>query len=319
MIILFRLFMVVILTVLSVFTKAQAGIAENDSTGSKSAKLLAPVKKYTPERIEIPFTVHNGIIYVQASLNGKEGTFILDSGAPELILNSDAENIEYDSSYKSEAGGVGGKVKKSGSTHIQSFDWDGITLSEGNVLSVSMAHLTRKKILGLIGYSVFSEYALTFDYKNYSIIGQLNPSLAQEKALNGVLLATIPFEMYKHIPVFPMEIDGKTYHMGLDSGAASNVLYEKYVSALKESIIRFKESDLTGIGGKTKAKKGHIKTLKVGDVSYKKLGFIFENDMLDNLNRKSTVKIDGLLGYEFLKQYITTVDFKAREIRIYKK
>lgn len=320
MIALYRLFMVMILIILSIFIKAQANIIEKDNTSSsKSTELLAPSKTNTRERMEIPFTVYNGIIYVQAILNGKEGTFILDSGAPDLILNSDAENIEYNSSYKSEASGVGGKVKKAGSAHIKSFYWNGITLSEGNVLSVSMSHLTKKKILGLIGYNVFNDYALTFDYKNHKIFGQLNPSLAQEKELNGELLATISFEMYKHIPVFPMEVNGKMYNMGLDSGAAANVLYEKYVPELKESIIRYKESDLTGIGGRTKAKKGRIKRLKVGDVSYEKLGFIFENDMLNGLNQKSTVKIDGLLGYEFLKQYLTTVDFKAKEVRIYKK
>lgn len=321
MALLFRLFMVMILIILSIFIKAQSNTVEKDNISSrKTLELLAPSKTNTRERIEIPFEVHNGLIFVQASLNGKKGTFILDSGAPYLILNSDAENITYNSSYKSEACGVGGKVKKSGSAHIKSFDWNGITLSEGNVLSVSMSHLSNKKnILGLIGYCVFNDYTLTFDYKRHKVTAVLNTSLAKEKELNDKPFTTIPFEMYMHFPVFSMEINGKIYNMALDSGAASNVLYEKYVPELKDFITSYRKGNLTGIGGKTKAKKGHIKKLEVGSISYKRLSFIFENDMLNGLNKKSTLKIDGLLGYGFLKQYITTVDFKAKEIRIYKR
>ncbi|WP_158521367.1 pepsin/retropepsin-like aspartic protease family protein [Chryseobacterium indologenes] len=313
-----RLFLLLFLTIMITYSKAQGNAGEQVNTNAqKPLKLSDPLKNNTRESIEIPFEVDNGIIYVQAQFNGERGTFILDSGAPDLILNSDAENLVYDSSNKSEASGVGGKVKKSGTAHIQSFDWYGITLSDGDVLSVSMSHLTKRKILGLIGYRVFNDYILTFDYKKSKITGTLKTSLSQEKERNGKLLATIPFEMYKHIPVLQIEINGKMYNMGLDTGAAANLFYEKYVPELKESIIRYKESDLTGIGGKVKAKKGRVKKIIIRGVEYNKLNFIFEDATLTSLNQGSTLKLDGLLGYEFLKTYKTTIDFKAKEIRIY--
>ncbi len=305
--------------VITILTNAQAKNDGHSESGiQKKVKLSIPSKTNTQENIEIPFEVYEGIIYVQASLNGEQGTFILDSGAPELILNSDAENINFNSTYKSEASGVGGKVRKAGSVHINTFEWSGIKLNEGDVLSVSMSHLTKRSILGLIGYSVFNDYTLTFDYKKRKIFGTLHSSLVDEKEVNGELLARIPFEMYKHIPVLQIGISGEIYNMGLDTGAAANLFYEKYVPELKESIIRYKETDLTGIGGKIKAKKGRIKKLTIRDVEYHRLHFVFEDATLNALNKGSVLKLDGLLGYEFLKSYKTTIDFKAKEIRIYK-
>lgn len=270
-----------------------------------------------PDRVEIPFQIHNGIIYVKVLLNGKEETFILDSGAPSLILNSDL-NIVKDmpgaSSKKNIAGsGVGGAIKNINQVHIDAFNWKGIEIKDAEVLTMSLSHIGKYSFTGLIGYDVFKDYKLTFDYKKRIITATLN----KEAEEYGKLLATIPFEMENHLPVFRIDINGKTYKMGLDTGASANLLYEKNTGEIKSFIKGDNKTVILGAASGVNARQGKIKTLKIGDIEYKDMSFAFENNTLDQINDGYKAGIDGLLGYEFLRQHVTTVDFISKEIRIY--
>jgi predicted aspartyl protease len=270
-----------------------------------------------PDRVEIPFQIHNGIIYVNVLLNGKEEKFILDSGAPSLILNSDlkiVKNMPEASSKKSiVAKGVGGAIKNINEVHINVFNWNGIEIKDAKVLTMPLSHVGKYPFTGLIGYDVFKDYKLTFDYKKRIITATLN----KEAEEYGKLLATIPFEMEHHLPVFRIDINGKTYKMGLDTGASANLLYEKYTEEIKNFIKSDNKALILGAANGVNARQGKIKTLKIGDLEYKDMSFAFENNTLDQINDGYKADIDGLLGYEFLRQHVTTVDFISKEIRIY--
>lgn len=95
-----------------------------------------------PERMEIPFKVHENVIFVKANLNGKEEFFILDSGAPTFIINSDyvVSNIQ---STAAKATGVGGKAEIS-VVHIDSFDWNGLKMENFDGMAMSLGHLEKR-------------------------------------------------------------------------------------------------------------------------------------------------------------------------------
>ncbi|HFK5529474.1 TPA: aspartyl protease family protein [Elizabethkingia anophelis] len=274
-----------------------------------------------PKRIEFGFHVHDGIIFTKAMLNGKEETFILDSGAPELFLNSESETVQKMTKTKSTliGAGVGGSIKDPVAVIIDTFNWNGIEIKKGSAVNaMPMRHLLGGKypVAGLIGYDIFKNYKLIFDYKNNKIIGILNTETYTMPG-NCRELAKIPIEMKRHIPILEMTIEDKKYKMGLDTGAATNLLYAKYAEEHKKMIKETESTNITGISGTTNAKGGYVSLAKIGTVNYENMRFVFEDSTLNQINKSYDLGVDGLLGYEFLKPYIVSVDFKAKEIRIY--
>jgi hypothetical protein len=276
-----------------------------------------------PHRFEAAFELYSKVIFMKAKLNDIEEWFILDSGAPTLVLNADNKAVKKIRQSSIVATGVGGNIK-TGKTQVTSFDWNGIKVNEFDAITMSLNHLekqTKHSFAGLIGYTLFKDYELTFDYKRRIITFikvDDHGNLMDAPATTSTPLATIPFEMKIHIPVFSMTVAGKAYKMGLDCGAGNNLLYKKFVPDLENDISEYKSAEITGAGKKSAAAGGgYIKTAYIGAVSYPDMAFFFEDGTLNQLNTGYNLGIDGLLGYEFLNQHTTSVNFKKGELHIY--
>jgi hypothetical protein len=189
---------------------------------------------------------------------------------------------------------------------------------------MSLAHLERQtgqSLVGLIGYGIFKDYELTFDYKRNILTGvHADSSAATElRAKNyGKLLAKVPFEMAMHIPVFIARIGNREFRVGLDCGASANLLLAKYTPDLKGLITDLSASDITGaIKSHVAGQSGIIKEVEIGPVLYRRMLFAFDDATLSALNSAYRLNIDGLLGYQFLKEHTTAIDFRHKEIRVY--
>ena len=55
----------------------------------------------------------------------------------------------------------------------------------------------------------------------------------------------------------------------------------------------------------------------VGQASYANMAFVFTDGTLDQLNRGKAVKVDGLVGYDLLKQYVISLNYKKGTLTIY--
>ena len=89
---------------------------------------------------KIPFQKKRGLIFVKALLNGEKKNFILDTGAPSLILNS-AYTEEGNLSDSLDA--VGGSVSTR-KVQVESFDWAGIRQINFETISMDLSHLERE-------------------------------------------------------------------------------------------------------------------------------------------------------------------------------
>lgn len=275
--------------------------------------------KFTGE-FTTDFTAKNGLIYVNAELNGKLASFVLDSGlGSDLILNSNSKLLEDLKESDVCISGMGsGKCRQIETSWVSTFNWKGIMVSDVDVVAMPLSNLGgNDNFAGIIGFNMFKNYQLTFDYQYHNLKVSTNKDLEKEIKENGKLLSTIPFEMKEHMPVFDVEINGKTYKMGLDTGASVNVINIKYFDGFTNSLTKIQEVSMKGFGGESKVKRGSIKETKIGGLAYDNMDYNFENASLNNLNKEYKYGIDGLIGYDFLKKYITVVDFNSKEIRIY--
>ena len=273
-----------------------------------------------PSEFTTDFSIKNGLIYVNANLNGKVRSFLLDSGlGTNLILNSDAKFVENLTGTDICINGMGsGKCREVETSWINTFNWKGIKLSNTEVTAMSLSHLGQGDgFAGIIGFNTFKNYQLTFDFQHGILKADTKKNIEKEVKENGKLISTIPFELKDHMPVFEVEINGKKYKMGLDTGASVNVMNNKYLSDFSDSVSNIREVSMKGFGGKSTVQRGSIKETKIGGLNYDNMDYNFDNSSLNSLNKEYKYGIDGIIGYEFLKKYITVIDFKSKEIRIY--
>jgi len=293
-------------------------------SGARTMTSQIKAPENLPKHLTIPFTIENNMIVLKAFLNGKEVEFILDSGSPTLILDEDFLKSVRIVHTGTQALGVGGKTNV-GSYFVRSFNWQGITIKDFEAKTMSLGHLmngTKHNIAGLIGYSVFKDYQISFDYSK-KIVSLFHTddsgNIPKNEIVDNSIYEVVPFTLQAHIPIISIEIRNKKLKMGLDCGAGANLLYAKYVQDILPSMEGVDTVILQG-AGKTgsNVQLAKVNETNVGNIVYKNLNYVFEDATLTQLNYGYGLSIDGLLGYEFLSKRIVIINYKKGIIMIKK-
>ena len=149
----------------------------------------------------IPFELHNGLIIVKAMVNNEEKAFILDSGAPVILLNA---HHFASQNQAGKAEGVSGSVELRKIT-LESFVWGSLKKANQSFIGADLNHLEKKiglTIHGLIGYDTYKEFELLIDYDNRTL------NLYKDHSHLNEPKDTISFTMQAHLPTISVEIDG---------------------------------------------------------------------------------------------------------------
>ncbi len=303
-------------------------VVEMDILGNAKTKTsvvqMDKGKLTLPQKVTLPFKLKRGEIFVKATLNGTEQDFLLDSGAPVLMLNGKHLPKGAGKPSGAQANGIGGDVGNMTMVHVDSFNLGGIEIEDAEALAYDMGQvekMVKHKHAGLIGYEVFKEYEVTFDYQNKLLTlvkTDANGNRAENVAQQPMPVATAGFEMVMHIPMLNITISGKEYRMGLDCGAESNLFYEKHIKDLGDNFERKRKAKLGGAGEQvTKVPTGIIREGHIGKAVFTHMRTACSDGQIDQLNQGYELQTDGLLGYPFLKQYVTTINYKKKEIRFY--
>lgn len=277
------------------------------------ALLNTPVRSLTvaaivaDAHITVPFELDRGMIYVQAEVDGSQGQFILDTGAPGLVLN-EQPHPTTDNPYTAQSSGdaVAIGVKKVGL-----FEWAGRKMKKVEAITLDMDHLEQvhqSPIKGMIGYDLLKDYLVFLDYSRQQLIISTNGALPLKPT------AILPFELDGHLPVLSVVVNGQTLRLGLDTGAAANLLDTKWkhllpnpasdtvsdVQGLDQSVQRVPVVELSGIQVQQHAFDGAFLLLS-----------------LDHVQTTSGQPLDGLLGYPFLSGYQVAIDYKGGRLLLW--
>jgi len=262
--------------------------------------------------IYVPFEWQDGKILVSASIEGVRRTFMLDTGAPSLVLN---EQIEEKT--KSSARGISGEVQITQKT-VQSFEWAGIQTKKLEALVLNMEHLeiaAKTKLAGLIGYDVLKNAEVLFDYERRLILLSKTHKSSWHKGHKP--RATIDFIMEDHLPVLKVKIDKKTLYLGLDSGAECNILDEKVFNKIPKSLIsKNKQEKLIGLDRKEKS----VNVAWISDTQIKKetfsdMKYLFTD--LSALQNEGEIQLDGLLGAPFFQSATFSINYRKQKLYIW--
>jgi hypothetical protein len=106
-----------------------------------------------------------------------------------------------------------------------------------------------------------------------------------------------------------VKINDKSATFILDSGAEANYLFDAGAKRLAVHKDSAPPHITEGVGGTVTAWQTHVDSLEVGD-------FILKRPRLILMPFPELTTADGILGYEFLKHFVVTIDYKAKTLTL---
>jgi predicted aspartyl protease len=118
----------------------------------------------------------------------------------------------------------------------------------------------------------------------------------------------------KPLILLPVKINNEgPYIFAVDTGASSTVVSPEVAEILR--IERERIPELTGAGGSMQAFTGIVRSLAVGNAEMKDLAVVIA-DFLAMLSQAIGTKLDGIIGYNFLKEFKVTIDYPSETLRL---
>ena len=260
---------------------------------------------------KVDFELDGGIILVEALLNNSTQTFVLDSGAPGLILN----NYYKEKGKKEQVTGINGTAQAY-SVEIENFEWAGISYPKMEAISMDLSHLetiTKRKISGLIGYELIKDFEVFLDYEASAI--QIK-SVGNSSTENLQPLVSFPLFFENHLPVIEAKIGEENLRFGLDTGAEINLLNVQLSSRIAKMATDPKVyRKIYGVGKNNEPTQIiKVSVTKLQRAAYREMNYVltdFSSILSDGTN------IDGILGFPFLSSCKFSIDFKTQQLKVW--
>lgn len=273
-----------------------------------------------PDSLSVPFDFRNGLIYVKGAVDGREGWFLLDTGSPEMILNRQYFTdsllpMPADMGYT----GINGRMQDVLIRRMRCLQVGAFTLRNFAAMVMPEPEADYEDglpVLGSIGYNTIRDFEICFRMEQRSLLliktdtaGNYTNSNIQQPPVKH----TASFEMRRHIPVVIMKVGENALRMGIDCGAANNVLFTAKKALVVPWMEQWDEVSMIGQEGvSTQVERASMKQATIGSLELRNmLTLITDNNMQYNAAADKTA-LDGLLGTEFLKSNITSLNFRKK-------
>lgn len=267
--------------------------------------------------IYIPFGLVGRLIVVQASVNEIAGNFIFDTGSERLLLNKDYITCPPNSRLVTALGNTGGL--QATEKRIDSLFLDQLFIPDLLAHVVDLDHIEVKKntkVIGILGYNVFKDFEILIDFPN----SRLQLSRIDK---NGIRIDKRPpwespvdslsFDMIKHFIVVKAVVNTIHMKMILDSGAELNLIDRKANKKALESFTIIKRVNLIGAGKKqVEVLAGVLRDVICGNQKTTTMNTLLTS--MDEINSTFGLNVQGVLGYEFLSQRRTLVNYKKKKL-----
>jgi tetratricopeptide (TPR) repeat protein len=263
--------------------------------------------------------------YVHLKLNGRDATFVIDTGSGFTVISKDAAKRfgVSDIARGGKSQGIGG----TGKFQIVYGLIKSIQIGETRVKMVPCFirpfHSTKdrppeERADGFVGLSILSHFLTELDYKALRM--RLDRSDSRSLPVAGSPGATlVPFRTTQNgLISVEAEIDGNhNVNTIIDSGASSTVISVAAVERLKlhDQIIKGQTASVIGAAGVTdNVQMLFIRKCRVADQFQSNLRAL----VLDfgAINETSGFEQSGILGGDFLRHFKLTIDFNRAQLAL---
>jgi len=271
--------------------------------------------------LAIPIKMAGNLIVVEAQLDTMTGNFILDTGAPGLILNQtyfrDAPHIDY-----KESGGINGDAGHTFTTVVRNFSlldlhYDRLTADVTDLSGIENSKGI--KILGLLGTRLFAKLAITVDlFHSILYIHKLDDKgeiMPGEKVFSQPDMKT-SFKLFNDVIFIKGSVDDYSMWFAFDTGAESNLLDADNFRKVAKKMQVLSKAIITGVGGKKYERQYAVfDKLIIGNYLFKRNHILFTQ--LDQIGNSYGYSVDAILGHDFFSRGIFTINFVKKELEMY--
>ncbi len=265
------------------------------------------------DNVRVPITRIGNLILVEAKIGNQTGFFVLDTGAPYLVLNETYFRDLVVANQRTYTD-VNGQSRSANVTYVpklelRSLYYKNLRADLANLASIENSRGV--KVLGLMGINLFLDLEMHINIKEQVLELQkvdkkgipLLPTLICEKALQ------MPFSLKNRVILVEARLKSQTLKFCFDSAAEVTALSTGLSDEIYSSIVFEKQIDLIGSSGATnRVLYGRLNGLEIG-VPINGCNAIITN--LSELSKAYGTALDGMIGYDLLKQGIVILNFKT--------
>lgn len=247
--------------------------------------------------VEIDFKLVNGIVLVQASVNGEQGYLIFDTGAMKTGLHrkyfSDIQGKEL------EIAKFNGEMESDTAMEItvRSLSFSNVTLTDCNAMLMDLSYVedslaafdSSVRLLGTMGIDIISNFLVMIDYGENKIT--LNPVCRFDK------YTCVPLQM-EALPVVEVEISGEQYRFVLDTGANTCLLEPALQGRLPVQPMEGSPNVF------------NISSVSLQNRPYSNIVSVFAD--ISAIQNK--VSVEGVIGYQILSPQRSYFDFPSGKL-----
>lgn len=297
------------------------GVVVNGITfkNAKAEPDLAPTGDF--KTLVIPIKRAGNLIVIEAQIDTLEGNFVLDTGAPYLVLNEtyfrDLPHIA-----EQESGGINGLAGSSFSTYVRNFNILELHYPKLKADVTDLSSIENGKgikILGLLGTKLFEDFAITVDlFRNTLYIQKLDEKgdiPEAEKVFHDRFMVS-QFSLLNNVILLKGTLNDRSLWFAFDSAAETSLLDYSRAKKLLPQMEVISRSKIMGIGGSSiEVIYTRFDDLVVGDRKYMKNRILITS--LEKMSNAYGYKIDGVLGYDFFVRGIFSINFVKKQFEMY--
>ena len=268
--------------------------------------------------IYIPFTLVGQLIMVQAKVDTVAGYFMLDTGSEKLVLNKEYFAAGTDGRVVAAVGNTG-MVSAVVEKRVDSIQLDQLVIHDLNAHLVDLHHIELKKnvrMIGILGYEVYKDFEVFIDFQNRVIVlTRVNKKGIRIDTLAPFEMPTdsLNFDLRHNLIVVETKINSVKLDMILDSGAELNLVDRKVNRRVLDNFTIIKRVNLLGVGQKqVEVLAGVMNDVHCGSQYSQKMNTLLTS--MDEINSAFGVNLQGVLGYEFLKNRRVLINYQKRKL-----
>jgi len=266
----------------------------------------------------IPFLMEYQLMAIEVTIKGVTGYLCIDTGTDGLVIRD--TYFKKGSVSDVFSGSNGGHCAVGHTFATVQFLCHSKDFRNARVMNLD--HLMPYQglpILGLVGWDAFATFELQLDFRNSVIrLGKLGKSRNEIGSTNhfGPPIKTLAFRFKGRIPYIEASIGEETLHLMLDTGASVNVLREPLQKRLASHSSFVRMIKLRSWGKASEVPLSDVSGVMLDDMQLESMKTVWYD--MSKLNRDlEGPEMDGVLGQEFMRQYLVTMNFASREVSIY--
>lgn len=274
----------------------------------------------------IPFNRVGNLIVVKAKADTTEGNFILDTGAPGLVLNiTYFRNYPVTAHHDGEQTSIAGSAGRIQKTSVPELSFGALQYFRTDADLANLGQIENAKgirVLGLLGVALFRQCEMIIDFEKSLIylhrIGRKESSTYKHELLKDTsLYRTFSIDITDNRIITTTELAGKKLKLIIDCAAESNILDSRLPDKIFENITITRRVKLAGAGDrKIDALHGNLSQMKIGNLEISNLPVTVTNLEYSCFSYSGCV--DGVLGFAFISLHKIGFNFVNRKMYIWK-